>query len=348
MDLLAPLGPELPAAAAAWLDASAELCATPPWFAATLAAALPPGTGRLAAAGPVALLLRAEGRALHALETPYTLTWRPLLAHGAGAPAIEDAAATLGRLFRRRPPARLDCLPEDAPGLAAVAAGLRRAGLRLLPFAHFGNRREAIAGGWEGYLAARPSALQNTIRRKLARAAREARIERISTPGAALEDGIAAFQAVRARSWKPHEPWPDFDAALMRGLAAAGTLRLGVLRAADGTPIAAQYWALQQGGRSAVVPKLFHDEARKAASPGTVLTATMIRAMIDEDGVAEVDFGRGDDPYKQAWTAARRQRIGWLLADPWHPLGLAAIGRATARQVLRGAGLHGKFAKPDA
>jgi hypothetical protein len=336
MAALSPLSDTLPAEAAPFLDPAAELCATPAFLAATLAAALRPGSGRLAVAGPVALLLRAEGRALHALETPYTLTWRPLLAPGAAAPAIEAAGAALGALFRRRPPARLDCLAADAPGLEAFAAGLRRAGLRLLPFAHFGNRHEAIAGGWAGYLAARPSALQNTIRRKLARAAREARVERISAPGPALEAGIAAFAAVRARSWKPHEPWPDFDAVLMRALAEAGRLRLGVLRGADGTPLAAQYWALQQAGRSAVVPKLFHDEAHKAASPGTVLTATMIRALIEEDGVAEVDFGRGDDPYKQAWTGARRQRIGWLLADPWHPAGLAALARAAARRVIRG------------
>jgi hypothetical protein len=336
MAALSPLSDTLPEAALPFLDQAAELCATPAFCAATLAAALPPGTGRLALSGPVALLLRAEGRALHALETPYTLTWRPLLAPGADAASVEEAAAALGRLFRRRPPGRLDCLPEEAPHLDAFRAGLARAGLRILPFAHFGNRHEAIAGGWEGYLAARPSALQNTIRRKLARAAREARIERISTPGPALEAGIAAFATVRARSWKPHEPWPDFDAALMRRLAEAGRLRLGVLRAADGTPLAVQYWALQQGGRSAVVPKLFHDEAQKAASPGTVLTATMIRALIEEDGVAEVDFGRGDDPYKQAWTSARRQRMGWLLADPWHPAGLAAIARAAARRVIRG------------
>lgn len=332
-DLL-PLTRGLPDPAQHFLDPAAELCATGPWFEATLAAALPPGAGRFAADGPVGLFLRAEGRSLRALETPYTLTWRPLLAPGAPAD-ITAAAATLGRLFRRRPPARLDCLAEDAPGLDAFRAGLRRAGLAVLPFAHFGNRHAATGGGWEGYLAARPSALQNTLRRKQARAARAFRIERIAAPGPALEAGIAAFEAVRARSWKPHEPWPDFDAALMRGLAVAGTLRLGVLRTADGTPIAAQYWALQQAGTSAVVPKLFHDEAHKPASPGTVLTAAMIRALIEEDGVAELDFGRGDDAYKQAWTDHRRQRQGWLLADPWHPAGLAAIARAAARRLLR-------------
>ena len=50
-----------------------------------------------------------------------------------------------------------------------------------------------------------------------------------AAPGPALEAAIAAYEAVRAASWKPHEPFPNFDAQLMRALAAAGALRLGVL-----------------------------------------------------------------------------------------------------------------------
>jgi CelD/BcsL family acetyltransferase involved in cellulose biosynthesis len=66
-----------------------------------------------------------------------------------------------------------------------------------------------------------------------------------------------------------------------------------------------------------------------------VLTALMIRRLIEEDGVRVLDFGRGDDPYKRLWVGSRRQRIGLVLADPLSPLGLAALGRQWAGALLR-------------
>ena len=145
---------------------------------------------------------------------------------------------------------------------------------------------------------------------------------------AALEAGIAAYEAVRAGSWKPAEPFPDFDAALMRAAAAAGLLRLGVLRRrADGVPVAAQYWVLDRGGTRASVLKLSHLESERAASPGTALTALMIQGLLADDGVQELDFGRGDDAYKRLWVGTARRRIGLVVADPMHPAGLAAIAR---------------------
>ena len=84
----------------------------------------------------------------------------------------------------------------------------------------------------------------------------------------------------------------------------------------------------------ATVLKLAHDDAWRALSPGTVLTAHMIRGLLGEQ-VTELDFGRGDDPYKQLWANRRRQRIGVLLADPRQPRGLAALLRHDAGTVLR-------------
>ncbi len=82
----------------------------------------------------------------------------------------------------------------------------------------------------------------------------------------------------------------------------------------------------------ATVLKLAHDSAYKALSPGTLLTAMMIREMLDREHVDELDFGRGDDPFKQLWTGSRRQRIGLLLINPRRPTGLAAL----LRQMLGG------------
>jgi hypothetical protein len=307
------------------------------WYDTTLGHALPDAAQALLATDEAALLLllRQAGQT-SALTTPYTLAWRPLPAPGADADSLRRAGRALGRALGFGPPLRLDALDPRAPGLDPLLAGFRAAGRVALRYDHFGNWHEAVAPGlpWDAYLAARPPALRTTIGRKLNRARRTLRFEHVAAPGAALEAGIDAYEAVRAASWKPHEPFPDFDRALMRAAAAEGTLRLGVLRAAtDGKPVAAQYW-IRSGGTAAVL-KLAHDQAARDASPGTVLTAMMIRLLIEEGGLTELDFGRGDDDYKQLWVGSRRQRIGVLLVDPRHTAGMAALARHAAGRLRK-------------
>lgn len=331
----------LPGWADQYLAAAAQdFFASRLWFDATLAHALPacvqPVLARCGPDDAALLVLGREGGRLSSLTTPYALAWRPLFA------ASPDPAAgrSLARALRFGPPARLELLDPADPGLVALRRGLEAGGIRTLAYDHVGNWHESLAPGtgWETYLSARPSALRSTVGRKLKRAARELRLDLVDAPGAALEAGIVAYEAVRAASWKPHEPFPGFDAALLRLAAAAGAARLGVLRqATDSQPVAAQYWILDQGGQRATVLKLAHTEAARTASPGTVLTALMIRHLL-ENGVQELDFGRGDDGYKQLWVARRRQRIGLVLADPLHPAGLLALARQTIGNWRRGRG----------
>lgn len=313
------------------------------WFAAVAAAALPDG------ARPLFLLYREAGRALAllplqrcngrlaGLSTPYTTYWRPLTAADATPAELHRAGAAFGRACRGAGPLRLDALDADWPGLAPLLAGLRVSGLVALRFAHFASWHTPLPADWPAYLAARPGELRETIRRRLAQAARTPSIAcEVIEGGAALESGIAAYEQVYASSWKPPEPFPGFTAVLLPQAAGAGALRLGVLRRA-GVPIAAQYWVLAgtPGARTATVLKLAHDEAARAVSPGTVLTALMIRRLIEQDGVTALDFGRGDDPYKAGWTGLRRERIGVLLCPPRHPAGLAALLRHAAGRLAR-------------
>jgi hypothetical protein len=347
--------PAVPAAslapiARAGLPDWADSCLAPPgedffssrlWFDLVLAQALPAATAPLAArCAPdhaALLLLRRDGGRLSSLTTPYSLAWRPLFAPAADPAAWQLAGRSLARALRFSPPARLELLEPAEPGLAAFRGGLAAGGIRALAYDHVGNWHERLAPGmsWESYLAARPPNLRATITRKLGRAARELRFELLRDPGPGLEAGIEAYETARAASWKPHEPFPAFDAALLRAAAGAGVLRLGVLRqATDSKPVAAQYWILDRGGQRATVLKLAHAENARAASPGTVLTAMMIRHLL-ETGVQELDFGRGDDDYKQLWVGTRRQRIGLILADPLHPAGLLALARQAAGQLRR-------------
>lgn len=277
---------------------------------------------------PVLALALKDGQTTASLANDYTCLWQPLAAEFDPA----DAAA-LGRALRCRALVRLDAIPAEWPGLAAFVAGMRDAGFAVCRFSHFANWHEELAGrDWRAYLAARPGALRSTLRRQGRRAAFTHAV--VTEPGPALDAAIADYETIYARSWKAPEPFQDFNPALMRNLADAGLLRLGLLR--DGArPVAAQLWALRADRRHATVLKLAHDEHDRAASPGSLLTAAMLERLIEAEGIASFDFGRGDDGYKRLWAHEQRLRVGLLLADWRHPKGLAALLRHRAGGVRR-------------
>ena len=317
----------LPEDAALLFSAAGQFFSTQAWWDAVLAHAIPPG------AVPRLLLVRIGGQAaalfpmlfdggFRALTTPYTCLFEPLIA----AEAEERTAifTAFARYCRRFATTRLDAL--DPAIEADIASAARRAGLAVARFDHFGNWHEDVTDlDWTAWLARRPGALRETIRRRMKRAGglEDARFQMFGQPDG-LEAGVAAFETVYARSWKEPEPFPSFNPAQIRAAASLGLARLGVWWI-GGVPAAAQFWIVEHG--TAMVLKLAHDEAFKAHSPGTVLTAWMIRHMIEQDHVTALDFGRGDDPYKQGWVSDRRQRIGLLLINPFRPAGLIALVR---------------------
>jgi CelD/BcsL family acetyltransferase involved in cellulose biosynthesis len=338
----------LPADAASLFAASGDdLFASRAWYRAVLAHAMPSDSGASLLlcridSRPIALFpmrVFAEGRALASLTTPYTCLYHPLLASGLDTRTLEQTFAAFARFCRSWPITRIDALPADWPGLKSCMAAIGAAGLTARQFNHFGNWHEPIeCRSWEQYLADRPGQLRETIRRKMRRSNRDpdCRFE-VITGGDGLAGGIETFEAVYRRSWKEAEPFPDFNASLMREIAPSGLLRLGTLHIGD-TAVAVQLWVVENN--RATVLKLAHDEDFKPASPGTVLTALMLRRLIDEERVTEIDFGRGDDEYKRGWAALRRQRIGLVLANPWRARGIAFLGRhaiGRARAALRGA-----------
>ncbi len=310
------------------------------WFEATVEAALPPGSqavfllcrdeGR-----PVAMLplLQGPGRRARGLSTVYTCLFQPLLAPDLAHPDIRRVGAALGAHCRRWPLVLLDALDPLWTGLPPLLDGLQDGGLAVRRFDHFGNWHQPVAGcSWESYLAARPGRLRETIRRKTNACARDGRV-RITTARSPEELGpaLAAYEAVYRRSWKAAEAAPGLAAALLPRAARAGVLRLGVMWV-EAQPVAAQYWTVADG--TATVLKLAHDDAWRSLSPGTVLTAHMIRALLDE-GASMLDFGRGDDGYKASWAGLRRPRIGLLLANPRDPEGVLALARHAAGLLLR-------------
>jgi len=347
----------LPPEALVLLDQSTTLFGGRAWWRVVLSDAMPHGASALfivcrrgrQVAGLMPMLRHGGG--LSSLTTPYSCRYTPMLAAGLDSAARVAVMTAFARFCRSAGVTRLEALPAEWDGLPDLLTGARQAGLRPLRFDHFGNWHEAVAGlGWSGYLAGRPGALRETIRRRLKRADKlpAARFTLLTNP-ADMATAAEAFESVYSRSWKDPEPHPDFNVALMRVMAEAGLLRFGVW-SIDGTPVAAQLWVVEAG--VATVLKLAHDEAFKTHSPGTVLTALMLRHLLDQEHVTQIDFGRGDDAYKHGWAAQRRQRVGLLLVNPWHPAGafeLArhALGRmrTAARNALAKAGP--RLAKPS-
>jgi hypothetical protein len=324
----------LPANAAPLFARSSSFFSSRVWWETVLAHAIPPhATPSLLLIQdndrPLALfpmLLDSESGGFRALTTPYTCLYEPLVAPEDHAPVF----AGFARYCRAFPTTRMDALDPSCE--ADIARGGKQAGLAVARFDHFGNWYEQVSGlDWALWLERRPGALRETIRRRIRRADRLAGATfRLFGDLTDLETGIAAFETVYARSWKDPEPYPSFNPAQIRAAAVLGVARLGIWWIGD-TPAAAQFWIVEN--RRAMVLKLAHDEAFKAHSPGTVLTAWMIRHMLEQEHVTELDFGRGDDPYKQGWVADRRQRVGVMLINPRRPAGMIALARHTMGRI---------------
>lgn len=217
-------------------------------------------------------------------------------------------------------------LDAQAPWLHELMQALQASGYWTDRYFCFGNWYQPVApGGFETYWAARPSALRNTVARARRRLDRQGNWAlQIITDDAGLDVAIDAYVAVYNRSWKTPEPNPAFIPALIRLAAQQGWLRLGLVHVA-GEPVAAQLW-LVAGGKANIF-KLAYVQGAEKLSVGSVLTAELMRHVMDVDQVHEVDFLSGDDPYKADWMDHRRERIGLVAFDKRHWRGWLAAAR---------------------
>jgi CelD/BcsL family acetyltransferase involved in cellulose biosynthesis len=325
---------------ATWFAILAESCATArhrPFLVASQ-------DGGLIA--PLAERRDRSGRHLESWTNFYSCDFTPLAGHLPPGAQAARLAAALAATRPRIDTLHLQTMRADDGTADLLAAALRRHGWWTQAYTQFGNWYERVSGiGYEAYLARRDGRLRATIERRTRRfLARSGATLALATTPAELEPAIAAYEDVHRRSWKDAEPFPRFIGAFVRRMAAAGCVRMGVA-ALDGQPVAAQIWLVWQ--RRATIAKLAHDEALRDLSPGTVLTAWMIRAALDAQAVDEIDFGRGDDPYKRHWLECRRP-IGALMAGNLATLRgtAAALRHLTPALVRRGARLLAR-GQPD-
>ncbi len=254
-------------------------------------------------------------RVLRGLTNAYSCEHRIILRAGINrATVLEELARYLAAespAWHRMILAGFD--PAD-PAVTEFARALRGVGMSVRPFFDSGTWYERTAGvTFADYVASRPSILRSTWQRKAAKLerSRQAQFKYHDT----LEDieaGIADYQSVYQNSWKPEEYFPLFMPALIVLAARMGALRMGILLF-DGRPAAAQFWIVWRG--RACIFKLAHDKSLDDYSLGTVLTMRMMERVLEQDKPSEVNFGRGDDPYKKLWLTKRRERWGLAAAN---------------------------------
>jgi CelD/BcsL family acetyltransferase involved in cellulose biosynthesis len=272
------------------------------------------------------------GRGVQALSNYYTGLFGPVgpvadLGHDDWLRAVQSVRATAAPVRWNLHP-----LSEKAAWSLDLERSLRRCGYWTDRYFCFGNWFQPVPpGGFAVYWAARPSALRNTVARARKRLDKQGdwRLEIVTQPGPALAGAIEAYTAVYSRSWKTPEPNPLFMPSLIRLAAEQGWLRLGLVWV-GGAPVAAQLW-LVAGGKANIF-KLAYVQGQEKLSAGSVLTAELMRHVMDVDRVGEVDFLSGDDAYKADWMAQRRERVGLVAFDQRHWRGwLAALRHRLGR-----------------
>ncbi|NJS14654.1 MAG: GNAT family N-acetyltransferase [Sphingopyxis sp.] len=225
----------------------------------------------------------------------YSFAHRPLFAGSHDVPAQQLALTDLfGRMRPSTARLTLYPLPETDGSAAMVREALKAAGwwVRAQPV---GDSHWLALNGMshDQWWQSRPGELRSTVTRKSKKNIVEIAISTDFDPGL-----WALYEAIYAESWKPEEGTPGLLRAFAEVEGAAGRLRLGLARI-DGAAVAAQFWTVENG--CAYIHKLAHTAASVRASPGTLLTAALFQRVISVDQVRRVDFGTGDDRYKEAW-----------------------------------------------
>ena len=204
--------------------------------------------------------------------------------------------------------------------------------LRPFDFFCFGNWYLEVSDDWSAYFKSRTGALRNTIKRMTKKFEAEGGAMDLQRDGLNLPEALETYQKVYAASWKEAEPYPEFIPGLIRMCADQGALRLGIAWL-NGQAIAAQLWVVVN--KKAYIFKVAYDENFKLYAPGTLVTAMLMKHVLEHDEVTEVDFLTGDDSYKKNWMSHRRERWGIIAYNPRTLGGAASFVKEVLGRVLR-------------
>ncbi|MBH5322772.1 GNAT family N-acetyltransferase [Aurantiacibacter sediminis] len=234
--------------------------------------------------------------------------------------------ALANEISRRTDRIVLDKLADETGHATACDRAFRQAGWFVSRKPCDVNHYLDLRGrDYTAFLADRPGQLRTTLKRK----AKKVDVT-LSTRFHARE--WEAYEDIYADSWKPEEGAPEVLRAFAEQESVAGRYRFALARH-DGKAIAAQFWTVD--GSTAYIHKLAHRKDAKALSPGTTLTTALFQHVIDVDGVTQVDFGTGDDPYKRDWMEQKRLRWRLTCYRRSSPRNWPHIAKAILRKLVR-------------
>jgi hypothetical protein len=316
--LLSPEAQRAPFDRLAWWQGLAEHCGMDPLLAVAR-------QGNDAAVLP---LKRANGH-LAGLTNWYSFRLWPVSSPGSDVGGLLTALAR--DLARRSGRVTLSGLPQEDGSADLTEAAFREAGWVALREACDSNHVLHLGGrDYAAYLAGRPGTLRTTLKRKAGKVT-------VGIINHFDDTYWAAYEDIYAESWKPSEGSPAFLRGFAQAEGEAGRLRLGIAYAQE-RAVAAQMWTVEGG--TAFIHKLAHREEAKALSPGTVLSAALFRHVIDDDKVAVVDFGTGDDGYKRDWMEEVRPRYRLDMLRPEAPRNWPFLAKHALKR-LAGTGKRG-------
>ena len=272
--------------------------------------------------GLAAMVLKREKDRLEPLANWYSFLWRPVFTANAHRAALLDAAARYLKQHARR--VTLWPLPDEDGSATLTETAFRKAGWAVFRSVCDTNHILRVQGrDYREYLASRPGALRTTLKRK-------AKKVEIDIYTYFHDDTWEIYEEIYAQSWKPEEGDPSLLRHFAQAEGDAGRIRLGIARH-EGLPAAAQFWTVENN--TAYIHKLAHIESAQNLSAGSVLTAALMKHVLDTDRVEIVDFGTGDDGYKKDWMDDVRPRFLLDCHDTRNPHSWPYILRGTARRV---------------
>jgi CelD/BcsL family acetyltransferase involved in cellulose biosynthesis len=169
-------------------------------------------------------------------------------------------------------------------------------------------------GTWEEFWAGTSQRFKKTVRNVRNRLAKAGNVSveehRAVSPDSSV---FTDLLAVSERSWKAPRSlaiatmpaMPGFFRDLTAHASQRGWLRLWIMRL-DGLPVATEY-QLEADGRVHALRADFDSAVPDDLSPGTHLSAEIVRALFGRETVYEYDMGPGDDEYKSRWAGAARE-----------------------------------------